>query len=211
MRCWHPSWATSSSKGKASRRGGGDLIAQTRDAPTLGTEVASNATTASVSTAGLDLPESGPVPSYRYAESHLETAYAAPASSSQVVGKRALAATLKQQREAAVPREELTEQGDTGGDVDKLTTSAVSDTTPSGWVIQIGATPDRGQAQKLLSKAQDQGGKALSRATPFTVAVASDNGQLYRARFGGFGDQDRAAAACKALKRKGFACWASQQ
>src|SRR5690606_31972747 len=104
------------------------LIAQTKDAPTLSAEVASNAATASVSGRGLDLPENGPVPSYRYTESHLETAYAASADSSQVVGKRALAATLKLQREAAVPQEDLTEQGDTGGNVDNLTTSAVAET-----------------------------------------------------------------------------------
>ena len=197
---------------KASRRGSGDLIAETKDAPTLTADVASAAATASVS-GGVDLPESGPIPTYRYNDARIETAYAATESKAEIVGKRALAATLKVQREAAVPQEEVPGEGD--ADVDQLTTSAVtataSETTPSGWVIQIGATPDRDQAQKLLAKAKDQGGKALSRATPFTVAVASDNGQLYRARFGGFGDQDRAAAACKALKRKGFACWASQQ
>lgn len=188
---------------KASRRGSGDLIAETRDAPTLSADSAA-------SVASVDLPESGPIPTYRYNEARIETAYAATESKAEIVGKRALAATLKLQREAAVPQEEVTGEGD--ADVDELTTSAVkADPTPSGWVIQIGATPDRDQAQKLLAKAQDQGGKALSRATPFTVAVASDNGQLYRARFGGFGDQDRAASACKALKRKGFACWASQQ
>ncbi|WP_371877977.1 SPOR domain-containing protein [Shinella zoogloeoides] len=196
---------------KASRRGGGDLIAETKDAPTLTAEVATQAVTASVRGGGLDLPENGPVPTYRYNESRIETAYAATsATASEVVGKRALAATLKIQREAAVPPEELTEQGDTGG-VDELTTSAVSETALSGWVIQIGATPDRDQAQKLLSKAQDQGGKALSSAKPFTVAVNSGSEQLYRARFGGFDNQDRAATACKVLKRKGFACWASQQ
>lgn len=208
---------------KASRRGAGDLIAETKDAPTLmaeadvtptlTAEVANKASTASVA-GGLDLPESGPIPTYRYNEARIETAYAATASSSEVVGKRALAATLKLQRDAAVPSEELTEQGDTGGAVDELTTSAVAKATealPAGWVIQIGATPDKGQAQELLSKAQNQGGKALSRATPFTVAVNSGSEQLYRARFGGFDNQDRAAAACKVLKRKGFACWASQQ
>ncbi|MGB3813923.1 MAG: D-alanyl-D-alanine carboxypeptidase [Shinella sp.] len=197
---------------KASRRGGGDLIAETKDAPTLTAEVATQAVTASIRGGGLDLPENGPIPTYRYNnESRIETAYAATsATASEVVGKRALAATLKIQRDAAVPPEDLTEQGDTSG-VDRLTTSAVSETAPSGWVIQIGATPDRDQAQKLLAKAQDQGGKALSVAKPFTVAVNSGSEQLYRARFGGFDNQDRAAAACKALKRKGFACWASQQ
>ena len=201
---------------KASRRGSGDLIAETKDAPTLTAETAGKAATASV-TGSLDLPENGPVPTYRYNESRIETAYAATsASASEVVGKRALAATLKIQRDAAVPPEELTEQGDTSGSLDELTTSstvasAASETMPSGWVIQIGATPDKGQAQDLLSKAKDQGGKALSSAQPFTVAVNSGSQQLYRARFGGFDNQDRATAACKALKRKGFACWASQQ
>ncbi len=186
---------------KASRRGSGDLIAETRDAPTLG---------AGASVASIDLPESGPIPTYRYEETRIATAYAATESNAEIVGKRALAATLKLQREAAVPQEEISGEGD--ADIDALTTSAVkAEPTPSGWVIQIGATPDRDQAQKLLAKAKDQAGRTLSRATPFTVAVASGNGQLYRARFGGFGDQDRAAAACKALKSKGFACWASQQ
>jgi D-alanyl-D-alanine carboxypeptidase len=199
---------------KASRRGGGDLIAETKDAPTLTAEVAAEATTASVS-GGLDLPESGPIPTYRYNESRIETAYAATSDSSEVVGKRALAATLKLQRDAAVPSEDLTEQGDINGAVDELTTSAVTAaataSVPSGWVIQIGATPDRDQAMKLLDKAKNQGGKALSSAEPFTVAVNSGSEQLYRARFGGFNNQDRAATACKVLKRKGFACWASQQ
>lgn len=200
---------------KASRRGGGDLIAETKDAPTLTAEVATKAMTASVGS--FDLPENGPVPTYRYNERRIETAYAATADrGSEVVGKRALAATLKLQRDSAVPPEDLTEQGDTSDAVDKLTTSSTtsamaSEATPSGWVIQIGATPDRDQAQSLLAKAKDQGGRALSSATPFTVAVSSGSAQLYRARFGGFDNQNGAAAACKALKRRGFACWASQQ
>ncbi len=199
----------------STRRGGGDLIAETRDAPTLSADVATAAVTASVNTnsnRGLALPENGPVPTYRYNENRIETAYAATENSSEVVGKRALAATLKVQRDAVVPQEDLVEQGDiTNSVVDRLTTSAVSEATPSGWVIQIGATPDRDQANKLLEKAQNQGGKSLSSAKPFTVAVNSGSEQLYRARFGGFDNQDRAAAACKVLKRKGFACWASQQ
>ncbi|MCJ8023976.1 D-alanyl-D-alanine carboxypeptidase [Shinella yambaruensis] len=201
---------------KASRRGGGNLIAETKDAPTLTAEVAGKAVTASVS-GSLDLPENGPIPTYRYNEARIETAYAATSdAASEVVGKRALAATLKIQRDAAVPPADLTEQGDAGAAVDELTTSSTvaslaTDAVPSGWVIQIGATPDKGQAQDLLSKAKNQGGKALSSAQPFTVAVNSGSQQLFRARFGGFDNQDRATAACKALKRKGFACWASQQ
>ena len=63
----------------------------------------------------------------------------------------------------------------------------------------------------LLENAKVKGGKALSSATPFTVAFANGNGQLYRARFGGFSSQDKALNACKSLKRAGFACWAAAQ
>jgi D-alanyl-D-alanine carboxypeptidase len=201
----------------ASRRGNGNLIAETKDSPTLTAAAADQAVTASVSSGGLDLPVNGPVPTYRYEENRIETAYAATsADSSSIVGKRALAATLKLQRDVAIPEpapEYLPEQSEAEGAVDKLTTSSTtaSVATPDGWVIQIGATPDRGQAENLLAKARDQGGKALSSATPFTVAFANGNEQLFRARFGGFANQDRAVAACKALKRKGFGCWASLQ
>ena len=78
-------------------------------------------------------------------------------------------------------------------------------------MIQIGATPDKSQAEDLLARAKDDGGKALRGTTPFTMAYASGSEQLYRARFGGFAGQDGAVNACKALKRKGFACWASLQ
>jgi D-alanyl-D-alanine carboxypeptidase len=78
-------------------------------------------------------------------------------------------------------------------------------------VIQIGASPEEKGAQILLQRAQDKGGKVLRSATPFTVAFVKDNAQLYRARFGGFDDQDSAIGACKILKKKGFACWASRQ
>lgn len=200
---------------KASTRGSGNLIAETAVSPTLTAKAADKAVSASAG--GFDLPENGPVPTYRYEETRIETAYAATSSEgSSVVGKRALAATLKLQRDVAVPEpapEYVPEQGDTGGAVDKLTTSSTTATesTPSGWVIQIGATPDRAQAEDLLAKARSQGGKALSSATPFTVAFAKGNEQLFRARFGGFSSQDRAVAACKELKRKGFGCWASLQ
>lgn len=212
----------------ASRRGGGNLVAETADAPTLTASAATNAVSASVAGSaevasvetarGLDLPENGPVPTYRYEESRIETAYAATSSASRVVGKDALAATLRIQRDVAVPSENpvsAIEQGDVTPAVDALTTASTASSQeksiPSGWVIQIGATPDRNQAQALLDKAQDRGGKALRGAHPFTVAVGNGGEQLYRARFAGFSGQDSAVNACKVLKKKGIACWASQQ
>jgi D-alanyl-D-alanine carboxypeptidase len=92
--------------------------------------------------------------------------------------------------------------------VDNLTTASTnSEAQPKGWVIQVGAAPGKDEAMNLLQKAQDKGGRVLRSATPFTVAY----NQMYRARFGGFRDQDQAVNACKALKRKGISCWASLQ
>ncbi|WP_425487655.1 SPOR domain-containing protein [Mycoplana rhizolycopersici] len=204
---------------KASRRGGGNFIAATETAPTLTASAASNAVSANVASAGTSaafvLPASGPVPTYRYEESRIETAYAATSGSAQVVGKDALAATLRIQRGAEAAAEAEIEQGDANASVDALTTSSTAAASPKsipeGWVIQIGATPDRTQAQALLDSAKDRGGKALAGAQPFTVAVGSGSSQLYRARFAGFAGQDNAVNACKALKKKGIACWASQQ
>lgn len=210
----------------ASRRGGGNLIAETADAPTLTASAAANTVPANaggaVETARtFELPENGPVPAYRYEESRIEMAYAATTdtSAARVVGKDALAATLRVQRNVAAPTptpaEAVVEEGDIDPAVDALTTSSTAaskdKSIPSGWVIQIGATPDRDQAQALLNKAQDSGGKALRGAQPFTVAFGSGSEQLYRARFGGFSGQDSAVNACKVLKKKGIACWASQQ
>ncbi len=101
-------------------------------------------------------------------------------------------------------------------ETDKVTTastrkSEIKTETPSGWVIQIGVSADHGAAMELLHSAQDKGGQVLRTAKPFAVAVNSGGSQLYRARFGGFGDQKDAINACNALKKKGVSCWASQQ
>ena len=91
--------------------------------------------------------------------------------------------------------------------VDPVTTAS---TAPrDGWVIQIGAMPDRNAAVALLAQAQGAGGSTLSGTEPFTMAYAKGNEQLYRARFGGFEGQAAATRACATLKKKGYACWAT--
>jgi len=95
--------------------------------------------------------------------------------------------------------------------IDDTVTASTSAPAASGWVIQVGASPDREMAMNLLRNAQDKGGKVLRSATPFTVAYNSGTEQLYRARFGGFDNQKTAVNACKALKKKGFGCWAAMQ
>lgn len=79
-----------------------------------------------------------------------------------------------------------------------------------GWVIQVGAFPDEGQAKQRLKSAQDKAKTVLAKADPFTEPVMRGQTQLYRARFAGF-DQDAAEAACKQLKRSSIACMAVKQ
>jgi D-alanyl-D-alanine carboxypeptidase len=117
-----------------------------------------------------------------------------------------------------VPREEIAEEEVADSTpvrredpvVDNVTTASTSSDI-SGWVIQVGAAPEKEMAMDLLQKAQDRGGRVLRSATPFTVAYVKGEEQLFRARFGGFTDQDSAVRACKVLKRKGMGCWASLQ
>ncbi|OCW56817.1 D-alanyl-D-alanine carboxypeptidase [Hoeflea olei] len=187
---------------KASTKGRGDLIA--RGAPA--------SISAGIDTAALQLPKVGPVPELRHdGDTRIALAYATP-TPAPVVGREALAKSLAAQKmtipvpqpaPAVVPPAAIA-----GAEsIDPVTTASTA--AMSGWMIQIGAMPDQNAARELLARAQSAGGKALQGAEPFTMAYATNNAQLYRARFGGFDGQGSATSACKALKRKGFACWAT--
>jgi D-alanyl-D-alanine carboxypeptidase len=78
---------------------------------------------------------------------------------------------------------------------------------PPGWMIQIGATDDAAKADALLARAKARRVSALSDAKPFTQKIKKGDATLYRARFAGL-DADDAQAACRSLKRSGFACFA---
>ncbi|MAY62120.1 MAG: D-alanyl-D-alanine carboxypeptidase [Rhizobiales bacterium] len=187
---------------KASTRGGGINIAKAG-----GTEFR-------VATASFDLPKVGPVPSFnRAGNERIEMAYAASAGD-PIVGRAALAAQLNRQK-VAVPSPapayappapiESAAAAVEAAVVDPITTASTNTSAPEGWQIQIGATPDQGAAQELLGRAKSAAGNPLSGAEPFTMAY----NELYRARFGGFSGQKSAVNACRTLKKKGFACWAT--
>jgi D-alanyl-D-alanine carboxypeptidase len=76
-----------------------------------------------------------------------------------------------------------------------------------GWMIQIGAFDDEGEAKQHLSDAQVKVHTALAAADPFTEKVQKGDKALYRARFAGF-DKATAETACKELKRSDFQCMA---
>jgi D-alanyl-D-alanine carboxypeptidase len=164
-----------------------------------------------------DLPSDGPVPQARYEES--EQVASADDTLVPVVRTKTIKITKAKRAEIApVPQEDVAEEEITNSTtvrseepaVDSLTTASTS-SDMSGWVIQVGAAPEKKMAMDLLQKAQDKGGKVLRSATPFTVAFVKGEEQLFRARFGGFADQDAAVRACKVLKKKGVSCWASLQ
>ncbi len=165
---------------------------------------------------GVDLPETGPLPDARYAsDANLANATLSsdgtaglapkkkiPGKSSAALGYQAPADVQKPVETAAVQP-----KASDDADIDTLTTAS----TPKGWVVQVGVSPNKDMAMGLLDAAKAKGGKVLRSATPITVAVANGSSQLYRARFAGFEDQDAAVNACKALKRRGVNCWASAQ
>jgi D-alanyl-D-alanine carboxypeptidase len=79
----------------------------------------------------------------------------------------------------------------------------------SGWMIQIGATDDAAKASDLLARAKANRPSALGDAQAFTEKVQKGDETLYRARFAGL-DADDAEAACRSLRRSGFACFATK-
>jgi D-alanyl-D-alanine carboxypeptidase len=172
----------------------------------------------------LELPDNGPMPEARYEASEepleaTEQVASADEALVPVVRTKTIKITKAKRAEIVpVPQEDVAEDEVTDSTpvrkeepvVDTVTTASTS-TDMSGWVIQVGAAPEKEKAMDLLQKAQDKGGRVLRSATPFTVAYVKGQEQLFRARFGGFADQDAAVRACKVLKKQGMGCWASLQ
>jgi D-alanyl-D-alanine carboxypeptidase len=79
---------------------------------------------------------------------------------------------------------------------------------PGSWIIQVGALESEAEAKSRLNEARDHARSVLGKAEPFTEAVAKGDKQLYRARFAGFVDKDKAEAVCKTLKRSDVPCFA---
>jgi D-alanyl-D-alanine carboxypeptidase len=79
---------------------------------------------------------------------------------------------------------------------------------PGSWIIQVGALESEAEAKTRLNEARDHARAILGKLEPFTEPVAKGDKQLYRARFAGFVDKDKAEAACKTLKRSDLPCFA---
>ena len=77
--------------------------------------------------------------------------------------------------------------------------------------MQVASSPKRDDAKAFLEKATKEAPRVLADASGFTVAFEKGGVTYYRARFGGFGSQNAALNACKALKKKKIDCYAVQQ
>ncbi|TCT38822.1 SPOR domain-containing protein [Martelella mediterranea] len=89
-----------------------------------------------------------------------------------------------------------------------ITTAAIG---PRGWVVQVGTAATESDAEALLQRTKSKAEGALDSSEPFALAYNSGGQKIYRARFGGFSDQEEAVRTCRALKRNGVNCWASLQ
>ncbi|MBB4001459.1 SPOR domain-containing protein [Aurantimonas endophytica] len=218
---------------QASTRGGGALIASRASVPTP----MPVATSAPAATTVASLPASGPVPGSRPAvvnvDERIALAYGSDAAGAiarlpqpdarPIVGRDALRAALVEERPAshipfpAVSRPALTggvpmPQVGIPGAVDHETTGSVQSASvsrpSSPWVVQIAAAPAAADAMNMLSEAKRKVGGPLSVAEPFIEPVSSGSQTLHRARFAGFASKDQAWAACAALKRNDYNCYA---
>ncbi|MCL6708048.1 SPOR domain-containing protein [Pseudomonas sp. R2.Fl] len=213
---------------KASRSGQGLLIARGN------TVVPEAVPTVTVDDA---LPANGPVPVARYEDTPVASAYAEPTvnAAQTALAQITSVAPAAPQKPAAVaempvpspapaympqqvaalsaPKAARVSATTAPEGVDETVTASTQQAAApvSGWIVQVGTSPDRDMAMELLRTAQDKGGKVLRSATPFTVAYNKGSEQLYRARFGGFDDQKAAVNACNSLKKKGIGCWAAMQ
>jgi D-alanyl-D-alanine carboxypeptidase len=108
---------------------------------------------------------------------------------------------------AGLSTRDLADAGIVVKQIHRDTPAAERRVTHPGWIIQIGASDDEAKAGALLARAKARKLSALDDAQAFTEKVQKGDATLYRARFAGL-DADDAEAACRGLKRSGFACFA---
>ncbi|MDE2445548.1 MAG: D-alanyl-D-alanine carboxypeptidase [Alphaproteobacteria bacterium] len=87
--------------------------------------------------------------------------------------------------------------------------STLEDTIKKSWNIQIGAFPDKAQAQAKLTALKGKAIASLEGKSAYTIAVQSGANIVYRARFAGF-DATTAKQACAKIVSLGEKCMAFQ-
>jgi D-alanyl-D-alanine carboxypeptidase len=184
---------------KASRRGGGDLIAKTDDNSPV------------QALAKVMLPKhDAPTPDNRPEAEEVIVASAAPeVAAPEIVAaptpKKAIAAAAAEP--AAVPFAQAYVEPETAHAVDPVNTASL----PSGWVVQVASSPSKSEAEAVLDKTTKQARTILADASGFTMPFSKGGVTYFRARFSGFDNQTAALKACNALKKKRIECFAIEQ
>ena len=83
--------------------------------------------------------------------------------------------------------------------------NSLSDSIRQSWNIQIGAYPDKQQAQAKLTAIKGKAIASLEGKAAYTIAVQKDGAVVYRARFAGF-DAATAKQACAKIVKLGEKC-----
>jgi D-alanyl-D-alanine carboxypeptidase len=80
---------------------------------------------------------------------------------------------------------------------------------PTGWIVQIGASPTETGANSLISDASSKVG-TLGAMKPYVERFEKNGQVFFRARFSGFGGRDDAADVCNEMKKAKMSCLAMQ-
>jgi D-alanyl-D-alanine carboxypeptidase len=191
---------------KASRQGGGELIASQQPVPN-----------APVIAGMFALPSKNiPLPDFRPAEQVAQVAQ--PAAVPQVIEDTKVQAFAYTSAVAArmvptlpVPAAQLKEQASVPApqSVDLVNTASTA-RPEGGWAVQVASSPSKSEAMAFLENTSKQAAGVLTGATPFTETFDNKGTTFFRARFGGFETKDAAWDACNALKKKKIDCYAMQ-
>ena len=186
---------------KASRGGGGALIASHRPTPGAGAVAAS---AFSLPSRNIPMPAFRPrgeveVPVVAYAQETTPAAVAALAPTPSAPIPSAPVPTPV----AAVADRFAAGEGDT--EIDPVMTSS---TAPSGWVVQVASSPSQNDAFAALVRTGKEAPRILGSANAFIEEFDNKGTIFYRARFGGFASKNQAWNACNALKKQKIDCYA---
>ncbi|MGE0499900.1 MAG: D-alanyl-D-alanine carboxypeptidase [Rhizobiaceae bacterium] len=96
-------------------------------------------------------------------------------------------------------------------DIDPVSTASTASDAPSGWAVQVGASPSEREARGVLSKVSGSAPRVVTADAGYTVTFEKDGVTYFRARFGGFSSKSAAWNACGALKKKKIDCYAVLQ
>ena len=178
---------------KASRRGGGDLIAKTEDSSPVR------------ALAKVMLPKhDAPTPDNRPSAEEVVVASATPTLVAAPTPKAPLAIAASEP--ADVPFAQAYAEPESAS-LDPVNTASL----PSGWVVQVASSPSKSEAESVLDKTSKQARAVLADASGFTMPFSKGGVTYFRARFSGFDNQNAALKACKALKKKRIECFAIEQ